>query len=174
MANSEWRIRMKVERTINPVLPGSARMAGVDGLGRVLLSTHCGIAERRDVWLVVTDQAIRCVHSGQHCRRSRTGEYTKLRSISSHRARVAEGVGDTFATGRATRTAGQSEYRCSNGAMRSIGQKIAFAYPIIATQKCRTLKERITNAEWQGEMRLERKCRHSPFAIRHSPSRPYG
>jgi hypothetical protein len=162
---------MKVERAIHPVLSGSAGMAGRNGLGGVLLSSGRRTAERRAVWLFIADQAIRCIHSGQHRRRSRTGEYTKLRPISSHRARVAEGIGDAPAASGTPRIAGQSEHRRSNGTMRCIGQTVALPYPVAATQNCATFEDRKAGIKRRRprDMRLGQESCHSQFTIRYSP-----
>jgi fluoroacetyl-CoA thioesterase len=103
MANGEWRIGMNVRRATDQVLSGPARVAGLNDVGRAVLSAHACFPERGDVRTYFADQAISRFGTGKHCGRSWTGEYAVLYSVPAHLSGFAEGIGNSFAAHAARR-----------------------------------------------------------------------
>src|SRR5215831_13457921 len=85
---------MSVGRIKDQVLSGFARVAGVDGPGRGMLSADPRIPQGGDIRSIVSDQTERILDSRQHCRGTWTGKHTYLCSVSPYRARLAQRAGD--------------------------------------------------------------------------------
>src|SRR5215831_7158165 len=97
---------MQVERTSDQFLSRSAGLAGRYDVGRAVLSTCKETATRRTVCDVVTDQALRFGHSCKYRGRLRARKHAVVHSVSSDRAGLSEGIGDTpdsYGEGRVAR-----------------------------------------------------------------------
>ena len=103
---------MSVGRIKDQVLSGFARVAGVDGPGRGMLSADPQIPEGGDIRSIVSDQMERILDSRQHCRGTWTRKHTYLCSVSPYIAGLSQGTRDTFDVG-STSEPSERRGRCS-------------------------------------------------------------
>src|SRR4051812_41382248 len=157
MANSEWRVGMRIERASDQVLPGPARLAGRHDVGRDLLAPDPGLSAGRTVRDVVTDQKVGFVYSGQYRGTSWAREYAVVHPISADCARFAERTGNTSAALGEGWLARQKTSRDSDGTVRRARKDAPVAHSFAATEGSETL------------MSPSIAIRYSPFAIRYSP-----
>jgi hypothetical protein len=177
---------MGVERFKDHFVPRLAGVAGLHGVGRVVLPADARLPEGGGVWAVVADQAGCGIGSGQYRGGTRTGEYTDICSIPAHRSRVAERVGDAFTACGEGRDRKQNAHRCADGAMRDLRKDAPGTHSLAATKSWRTLmrSKRIANRGWRigisvairysrfaicAPILLLAPIRYSLFAIRYSP-----
>ena len=156
MANGKWRIGMRVERKSDQLLPRPACLAGRHGVGRTLLPADKDISARRAVCDVFADQASGGVNTSQYRGRAWTGKHTVIHSVSSHRARFAQRIGNARTAGRTSWVAEQRASRVANGSLRDAGKKASSAHSITTTEGL--------NAVTRSSVSI----RHSPFTIRRS------
>src|SRR3954465_12642912 len=130
---------MKLERTIDQFVPGSAGMAGRHGLGRVVLSIYASISARRVVRADISDQARVGIGSGQYRRGSRTGKYGQLRTAFADSARLSERVGNASAFGATRGHLAGGRPPANARAMRELGQSDSGFDTVAARQGCKAM-----------------------------------
>ena len=128
--NSEWRIGMAVDRSIDQFISGPEGLAGRHDLSGGLLSIDASISSRRTVWIDVADQARGGVGSSQHCGRSRSGKYRQLRATSPNITGLFERAGNAPAFGGARRHTASAGFAA--GSVRELGQNASCFDPVAA------------------------------------------
>ena len=155
MANGEWRIGMRVERTSDQFLSGPAGLAGRHGIGGALLPVDESVSARRAVRNVVADQALGVVYSSQYRGRTRARKHAVVRPVPSHRPRIAQGIGNALAARRKGWAAQRQADRNTDGPMHKARKEAAITHSLAATEGIETV--------------VSPSIRHSPFAIRQLP-----
>ena len=136
-------------------LSRSHRLAGGDGYRRGYLRRHARVSARGNVWNGSSDAAMLGFYTGEYCGRVRPSSAATVHSIPSYRARLFEGVGNTYNALRARWAADQGA-GCKSGAkLHQAGQKTGFIRSIA-----------------RGRTRMT--IHHSPFTIHYSPRATHG
>jgi hypothetical protein len=78
------------------VLQGLAGLAAGRGLGCLVLQTQQEVSQRRSLWDYESDTSVFGFSCCEHRRRSRTGKFGDIRSVSPDFARFAERDGNAY------------------------------------------------------------------------------
>jgi hypothetical protein len=155
MANGEWQIGMRVERTTYYLLQGPAYLAGWNGFSRDLLSARAKIAARGIVRNVFADQTRGVVNPREYRGGTWPRKHSDIRPIPSNRPRLIQGTGDASAIGGAGSFVDPGTDRRADGSVRYARKANPLAHSSSATEGFEAMTSPSIST------------RHSPLAIRH-------
>src|SRR5262245_15729890 len=127
VANSEWRVGMRVERDYDQVVSRFARVARCHGARGGLLSPHPWLSKGGIARIIVADQAVRCFDTRKYRRGTRSRKHPIVHSVSAHLPRLTQGAGDAFAVGNASWCCLRRGHPAFLRALRFPGAKIEIA-----------------------------------------------
>src|SRR6516164_4021955 len=125
---------MRVGRTGDQLIPGSARVAEVNGIGRVVLSVDPPSPERGDVRAVFAGQARCGIDRGQYRGRIRERKHQILCSMPAHRSRLTEGSRNALASCTTRKPTRRRRHKRFDGSVRIRWKNASITYSLVAKE----------------------------------------